>query len=66
MTKMNQRQIEKEWIKIIKAEGKFIERNLHKKESGWQQKLEKYVPEKLSQNLNAAFGKAFEMIFEKV
>ena len=65
MTKMNQRQIEKEWIKIIKAEGKFIERNLHKKESGWQQKLEKYVPEKLSQNLNAAFGKAFEMIFEK-
>jgi len=65
MTKMNQRQIEKEWVKIIKAEGKFIDHNLHKKEAGWQQKLEKYVPEKLSQNLNAAFGKAFEMIFEK-
>lgn len=62
---MNQRQIEKEWIKIIKAEGKFIDHNLHKKESGWQQKLEKFVPEKLSQNLNAAFYKAFEMIFEK-
>jgi len=65
MTKMNQKQIEKEWVKIIKAEGKFIDRNLHKKEAGWQQKLEKYVPEKLSQNLNAAFAKAFEMIFEK-
>ena len=65
MTKMNQKQIEKEWIKIIKAEEKFISHNLHKKEAGWQQKLEKYVPEKLSQNLNAAFGKAFEMIFEK-
>jgi len=62
---MNQRQIEKEWIKIIKVEGKFIDHNLHKKESGWQQKLEKFVPEKLSQNLNAAFYKAFEMIFEK-
>lgn len=62
---MNQRQIEKEWIKIIKAEGKFIDHNLHKKESGWQQKLEKYIPEKLSYNLNVAFYKAFEMIFEK-
>ena len=62
---MNQRQIEKEWIKIIKAEGKFIDHNLHKKEVGWQQKLEKFVPEKLSHNLNVAFYKAFEMIFEK-
>ena len=62
---MNQRQIEKEWVKIIKAEGKFIDQNLYKKESGWQQKLEKYVPEKLASNLNLAFYKAFEMIFEK-
>jgi len=62
---MNQRQIEKEWVKIIKAEGKFIDHNLHKKEAGWQQKLEKFVPEELSYNLNVAFFKAFEMIFEK-
>lgn len=62
---MNQRQIEKEWVKIIKAEGRFIDHNLHKKEAGWQKTLEKYVPEKLSQNLNNAFGKAFELIFEK-
>ncbi len=62
---MNQRQIEKEWIKIIKAEGKFIDHNLHKKEAGWQQKVEKFVPEKLSHNLNVAFFKAFETIFEK-
>ena len=64
-SEMNQRQIEKEWIKIIKFEGKFIDKNLHKKEAGWQQKLEKFVPEKLSENLNTAFYKAFEMIFEK-
>lgn len=62
---MNQRQIEKEWIKIIKAEGRFIDANLHKKESGWQKKMEKHVPQKLSDTLNTAFHKAFGMIFEK-
>ena len=62
---MNQRQIEKEWVKIIKAEGRFIDQNLQKKESRWQQKLERYVPEKLAYNMNLAFYKAFEMIFEK-
>lgn len=62
---MNQKQIEKEWVKIIKLEEKFLNKNLHKKEVGWQTKLEKYIPEKVSHNLNEAFYKAFEMIFEK-
>ena len=62
---MNQRQLEKEWIKIIKAEGKYIDANLHKKEAGWQKKIDRFVPEKLSDTMNTAFCKAFEMIFEK-
>ena len=62
---MNQKQLEKEWIKIIKAEGKYIDVNLHKKEAGWQKKIDRFVPEKLSDTMNAAFYKAFEMIFEK-
>lgn len=62
---MNQKQLEKEWIKIIKAEGKYIDANLQKKEFGWQKKIERFVPEKLSDTMNTAFYKAFEMIFEK-
>lgn len=62
---MNQKQLEKEWIKIIKAEGKYVDANLHKKEAGWQKKIEKFVPEKLSDTMNTAFYKDFELIFEK-
>lgn len=62
---MNKKQIEKEWKKLLKAEEKFVAHNLQKKESEWQNKLEKYVPEKLSGTLNTAFYKAFELIFEK-
>lgn len=62
---MNQKQLEKEWLKIIKAEGRYIDANRHKKEAGWQKKLDKLVPAKLSETMNAAFAKAFEMIFEK-
>jgi len=63
--KMNQKQIEKEWKRLIKLEEKFINHNVEKKEKEWQNKLEKFVPEKLSGTLNTAFYKAFELIFEK-
>lgn len=62
---MNQRQIEKEYAKMIKAERVFLEQNLHRKVSNWQEKISKHVPEKLSNTLNTAFFKAFELIFEK-
>ena len=62
---MNQKQIEKEWKRLIKQEEKFINHNVEKKEKEWQNKLEKFVPEKLSGTLNTAFYKAFELIFEK-
>lgn len=62
---MNQKQIEKEYGRVVKAEGTFIENNLHVKVSAWQEKISRYVPEKLSDTLNAAFFKAFEFVFEK-
>lgn len=62
---MNGKQIEKEWKRLMKLEEKFINHNIRKKEKEWQNKLEKFVPEKLSDTLNAAFYKAFELIFEK-
>lgn len=62
---MNQKQIEKEYAKMIKAERVFLDQNLHRKVSNWQEKISKYVPEKLSNTLNTAFFKAFELIFEK-
>ncbi len=62
---MNQKQIEKEYGRLVKAEGNFIQRNLHVKTAGWQEKISRFVPEKLSGTLNTAFFKAFELIFEK-
>ena len=62
---MNQKQIEKEYAKMIKAERVFLDQNLHRKGSIWQEKISKHVPEKLSNTLNTAFFKAFELIFEK-
>lgn len=62
---MNQNQIEKEYARLVKAEGNFIQRNLHVKTAAWQEKISRFVPEKLSGTLNTAFFKAFELIFEK-
>lgn len=62
---MNQNQIEKEYARLIKAEGSFIEHNLHVKTAAWQEKISRFVPEKLSETLDNAFFKAFELIFEK-
>ena len=62
---MNQKHIEKELLSVIKAEGAFLNANEHAKVSKWQEKIEKYVPEKLNGTLEAAFVKAFDFIFEK-
>ena len=56
---------EKEWEKYIKKETKYLEKQLNKKESFLNQKLEEKVPEKLQGTLDAAFAKAFHLIFEK-
>lgn len=56
---------QKEWEKFVKKENKYLEKQRNKKESFINQKLEEKVPEKLQGTLDAAFAKAFHLIFEK-
>lgn len=63
---MNQKQIDREWGSLLKAEKIFLQKEFPvKEEAQWQKKVEKYVPEKLEDTLNKTFYKAFELIFEK-
>lgn len=61
---MNQKQLEKEWKSLTKAENAFLTKAMPVREVQWQKKVEKYMPEKLENTLNKAFCKAFEIIFE--
>lgn len=56
---------EKEWNRLLKQESAFLDKGVSKKDSKLNQLLEDKVPEKLQGTLDAAFAKAFEMIFEK-
>lgn len=56
---------QKEWEKFIKKENKYLHKKQEKKESFLNQKLEEKVPEKLQGTLDAAFAKAFHLVFEK-
>ncbi len=56
---------EKEWEELLKKESKFAEKRQAGPTSVLINKLDRFVPEKLSGTLNAAFFKGFEMIFEK-
>lgn len=62
---MQKKHIEKEWQQLQKAEENFLNRNMPKRKANWQEKVAKFVPEKLEDTLNTAFFKAFELIFEK-
>ena len=62
---MQQKHVEKEWGRLERAEGRFLERNLPERASGWQQSIGRFVPEKLEETLNTAFFKAFGLIFDK-
>lgn len=57
--------LEREWQKALKQEKKFLEKRFEKKESLLNQKLEAKVPKKVEETLNAAFNKAFALVFEK-
>ena len=57
--------IEKEWEKLLKDESRFMEGRTKKNASFLNRKLEEVVPEKLQGTLDAAFAKAFGLIFEK-
>lgn len=56
---------EKEWQDLLKKEGWFTAKRKEGPTSVLMKKLDRLVPEKLSGTLNAAFFKAFELIFEK-
>lgn len=57
---------EKEWTALEKKEARYLMRRREEKtSSALQQKLEEKIPEKLEETLNAAFIKAFDLVFEK-
>lgn len=62
---MRKKHIEKEWAQVLKQEENFLRRNLPENQANWQEKVARFVPEKLDDTLNTAFFKAFELIFEK-
>lgn len=62
---MRQKHVEKEWQQLLKAEQTFLNKNMPARREGWQEKVAKFVPEKLEDTLNTAFYKAFELIFDK-
>lgn len=57
--------LEKEWASLLKSEARFLERQKEKEPSIFNRKLDAVVPEKLKGTLNAAFYKAFQLVFEK-
>lgn len=57
--------LEKEWEKLMKEERKFLVSRAEKKDTFINQKLAQLVPDKLQETLDAAFAKAFGLIFEK-
>ena len=57
--------LQKEWEKLEVQEQRFLQKRLEKKESILNQKLEEKIPPKLQGTLDAAFAKAFALIFEK-
>lgn len=56
---------QKEWNALIKQERRYLESRLEKKDTKLNILLAEKVPEKLQSTLNAAFAKAFEIIFAK-
>lgn len=63
---LHQNRWEKEWTALEKKELRYLERQREeKKPTALRRKLEEKIPEKLEDTLNAAFIKAFDLVFEK-
>lgn len=56
---------EKEWEVLERRERAWLKRQSVKPESLINRKLEEMVPENLQEKLDLAFGKAFQLVFEK-
>ena len=63
--KGKQNPVEKEWAAVVKAEERFLRHAMPARTAGWQEKITRYVPQKLEATLHTAFYKAFELIFDK-
>lgn len=57
--------LEKEWGKVVNQELAFLQKRAEKTDSRLNQLLEKKIPAGLQNTLDAAFGKAFRLVFEK-
>lgn len=57
--------MEAELAKLEKQETRFLEKRKDKKDSFLNQKLEEKVPAGMQDKLDAAFAKAFQLVFEK-
>ena len=65
MRKTNLTPLEKEWNKVVNQELAFVQKRVEKNDSRLNQLLEKKIPAGLQNTLDAAFGKAFRLMFEK-
>ncbi len=57
--------LEKEWNKVLNQELAFLKKRAEKTDSRLNQLLDSKVPPKLQGTLDAAFSKAFRLVFEK-
>ena len=57
--------LEREWEELLKKEEKYLSKRDNKKQSALDRLLEEKVPDKLQATLDAAFLKAFSLVFEK-
>ena len=57
--------VKAEMKKLQKQEDKFLEKRMDKKDSLLNQFLEDKVPEAMQSKLEAAFAKAFQLVFNK-
>lgn len=57
--------LQKEWLKLERQEQAYLQKRAQRTESKLNQFLEQKVPENLQNTLNAAFSKAFYLVFEK-
>lgn len=62
---MNRDYMSKEWSRLERKEQKYLEQNRTVNAAAWQEAIEKRVPTKLNETLDAAFYKAFSLVFEK-
>lgn len=65
MKKANLTPLEKEWGKVVNQELALVQKRGEKTDSRLNQLLEKKVPSGLQDTLDAAFSKAFRLVFEK-